>query len=101
MGDAGASSPVKDRAAMDGDATFQVKLVQPVHVLILYGTAVATEDGAVHFLDDIYGQDRRLEALLGLEPVMRRPAGSPVANAPRVDVYEVAAGVIAHATAAE
>jgi murein L,D-transpeptidase YcbB/YkuD len=44
-----------------------------VHVLILYGTAVATEDGAVHFLDDIYGQDRRLEALLGLKPVVAHP----------------------------
>lgn len=62
----------KIRAAMAGEATFQVRLAQPVHVLILYGTAVATEDGTVHFLDDIYGQDRRLEALLGLEPVVTR-----------------------------
>ncbi|HEV2229332.1 MAG TPA: L,D-transpeptidase family protein [Steroidobacteraceae bacterium] len=65
--------PEKIRAAMDGDLTFQVKLAQPVHVLILYGTAVATEDGALHFFDDIYGQDRRLEALLGLKPVATRP----------------------------
>jgi len=63
----------KVRAAMDGDATFQVRLARPVHVLILYGTAIATEDGAVHFVDDIYGQDRRLEALLGLRPVGTRP----------------------------
>ena len=62
-------TPEKIRAAMEGDSTFQVRLAQPVHVLILYGTAVATEDGAVHFFDDIYGQDRRLESLLGLEPV--------------------------------
>jgi murein L,D-transpeptidase YcbB/YkuD len=59
----------KIRAAMEGDATFQVRLARPVHVLILYGTALATEDGAVHFFDDIYGQDRRLETLLGLRPV--------------------------------
>ena len=65
-------APDKIRAAMDGETTFQVKLAQPVHVLILYGTAVATEDGAVHFLDDIYGEDRRLEVLLGLEPVATR-----------------------------
>ena len=64
-------TPEKIRAAMEGDVTFQVKLAQPVHVLIVYGTAVATEDGAVHFFDDIYGQDRRLEALLGLQPVVR------------------------------
>ncbi len=66
-------TPEKIRAAMDDDSTFQVKLAQPVHVLILYGTAVATEDGAAHFFDDIYGQDRRLEALLGLKPVVARP----------------------------
>jgi L,D-transpeptidase YcbB len=71
-GTAGDWTPEKIRAAMDGDSTFQVKLAQPVHVLILYGTAVATEDRAVHFFDDIYGQDRRLEALLGLEPVVTR-----------------------------
>jgi murein L,D-transpeptidase YcbB/YkuD len=65
-------TPDKIRAAMDGDTTFQVRLIQRVHVLILYGTAVATEDGAVHFFDDIYGQDRRLEALLGLRPVVTR-----------------------------
>lgn len=65
-------TPEKIRAAMDGEATFQVKLAQPVHVLILYGTAIATEDGAVHFFDDLYGQDRRLEALLGLNPVATR-----------------------------
>jgi murein L,D-transpeptidase YcbB/YkuD len=57
------------RAAMNGDRTFRVKLTQPVHVLILYGTAVATEDGAVHFFDDIYGYDRRLERLLSLPPI--------------------------------
>ena len=72
-GTAGDWTPEKIRAAMNGDATFHVSLAQPVHVLILYGTAVATEDGAVHFFEDIYGQDRRLEALLGLAPVARRP----------------------------
>ena len=68
-GTAGDWTPEKILAAMEGDSTFQVKLAQPVHVLILYGTAVASEDGAVHFFDDIYRQDRRLEALLGLGPV--------------------------------
>jgi L,D-transpeptidase YcbB len=63
----------KVRAAMDDGATSRVNLAHPVHVLILYGTAIATEDGAVHFVEDIYGQDRRLETLLGLAPVMARP----------------------------
>lgn len=57
------------RAAMQGPATLRVPLARPVHVLILYGTAVASEDGAVHFFDDIYGEDRRLEALLRLRPI--------------------------------
>lgn len=72
-GTAGEWTPEKVRAAMNGDATLRVTLAQPVHVLILYGTAVATEDGAVHFFDDIYAQDRRLETLLGLKPVATRP----------------------------
>ena len=72
-GTAGDWTPQRIRAAMEGDAPLQVKLARPVHVLILYGTAVATEDGAVHFFDDLYGQDRRLEALLGLRPVVARP----------------------------
>jgi L,D-transpeptidase YcbB len=56
-------------SAMHGEQTFKVALAQPVQVLILYGTAIATEDGAVHFFEDIYGYDRRLERLLGLTPV--------------------------------
>jgi murein L,D-transpeptidase YcbB/YkuD len=30
----------------------------------VYGTALATEDGRILFLDDIYGLDRRLAELL-------------------------------------
>ena len=55
----------KIRSAMDGKSTLKVPLSKPVHVLILYGTAVATEDGAVRFFEDIYGYDRQLEGLLG------------------------------------
>ncbi|HEV2284396.1 MAG TPA: L,D-transpeptidase family protein, partial [Steroidobacteraceae bacterium] len=73
QGTAGDWTADKVRAAMDGGATFRVSLAKPVHVLILYGTAVATEDGAVHFVEDIYGQDRRLETLLRLAPVTARP----------------------------
>jgi murein L,D-transpeptidase YcbB/YkuD len=43
-----------------------VRLAHPIPVLILYGTALATEDGRILFFDDIYGHDRRLAALLGL-----------------------------------
>ena len=40
-----------------------------IRVMILYGTVLAKEDGEVLFFDDLYGQDRRLEQLLGLAPV--------------------------------
>ena len=42
----------------------QVNLATKIPVLILYVTAVAEEDGTVHFFDDIYGHDQRLNAAL-------------------------------------
>jgi murein L,D-transpeptidase YcbB/YkuD len=51
------------RAAMsDGDPT-TLRLAEPIPVLIAYGTAMVRE-GRVHFYDDIYGHDRRLDAAL-------------------------------------
>jgi L,D-transpeptidase YcbB len=51
--------------AMDsGRDNRQVNLAVKVPVLILYVTAVAEEDGTVHFFDDIYGHDKRLDAVL-------------------------------------
>jgi murein L,D-transpeptidase YcbB/YkuD len=51
-------------AAMNGADTFRVNLKTPIRVLILYATALATEDGGILFFDDIYGHDRRLAELL-------------------------------------
>ncbi len=51
-------------AAMNGDRTMRVELPTPIPVMILYGTAEATEAGPMLFFDDIYGHDRRLAALL-------------------------------------
>jgi murein L,D-transpeptidase YcbB/YkuD len=59
-------SAEKVREAMDGEVTQHVRLAHPIPVLILYGTALATEDGKMFFFDDIYGHDRQLAALLGL-----------------------------------
>jgi L,D-transpeptidase YcbB len=57
------------QAAMDsGKDNRQVNLATQVPVLLLYVTAVAEEDGTVHFFDDIYGHDRRLEAVLAKGP---------------------------------
>ncbi len=58
----------KIQAAMNGTTTQRVNLARPIRVMILYGTVLATESGDVMFFDDIYGGDRRLEALLGLAP---------------------------------
>jgi len=57
------------QTAMDsGRDNRQVNLTVKVPVLILYVTAVAEEDGTVHFFDDIYGHDKRLNALLAKGP---------------------------------
>ena len=50
--------------AMNGDKTFRVNLTKPIPVLILYGTAIVTEAGEIHFVDDIYGLDSVLERVL-------------------------------------
>jgi murein L,D-transpeptidase YcbB/YkuD len=52
------------RAAMNGTTTQQVNLARPIPVLIVYATVIVTEDGVVHFYDDIYGHDAALEKVL-------------------------------------
>jgi L,D-transpeptidase YcbB len=51
-------------AAMNGSQTQQVNLVHPIPVLIVYATVIVSEDGAVHFYDDLYGHDADLEKTL-------------------------------------
>jgi murein L,D-transpeptidase YcbB/YkuD len=58
-------SRAKIMEATASNTSVKVALAQPLQVLILYGTAIATEDGAVHFFEDIYGHDSRLSELLG------------------------------------
>ena len=57
-------TPDRIRAAMNGTTTQQVNLTHPIPVLILYGTVIVLEDGAVHFYDDIYGHDAALDKVL-------------------------------------
>jgi murein L,D-transpeptidase YcbB/YkuD len=52
------------RAAMNGSPNQQVNLTHPIPVLIVYATVIITEDGLVHFYDDIYGHDTTLEKVL-------------------------------------
>lgn len=57
-------TPARIEAAMNGDKTEQVSLTHPIPVLILYATVIVSEDGVVHFYDDIYGHDAALERAL-------------------------------------
>ncbi|MBL0170582.1 MAG: L,D-transpeptidase family protein [Gemmatimonadaceae bacterium] len=52
--------------AMQHTAPRVVELRTRVPVYVLYGTAVAREDGTVMFYDDIYGLDRSLSRLLAV-----------------------------------
>jgi murein L,D-transpeptidase YcbB/YkuD len=52
------------RAAMNGSTTQQVNLAHPIPVLIVYATVIVTQDGIVHFYDDICGHDAALEKVL-------------------------------------
>lgn len=61
------------RAATFGDETIRVSLRKPIPVLIVYGTAVVMENGEVHFLDDIYGQDAVLEHALAVRYLDPQP----------------------------
>jgi L,D-transpeptidase YcbB len=67
---AGDWDDVKITAAMHASRPLRVELKEPIRVMILYGTALATEAGETDFFEDIYGHDRKLETLLGLSPVV-------------------------------
>ncbi len=51
-------------AMQSGPDDVTVKLVRPVPVFIVYATALAYENGEVHFYDDIYGHDADLAQAL-------------------------------------
>jgi murein L,D-transpeptidase YcbB/YkuD len=57
-------TPETIRTAMNAEEPRQVNLKVPIPVMIVYATAVATEDGRVEFYDDIYGHDAELEEML-------------------------------------
>lgn len=52
------------QAAMDGRDPLRVNLPTPIPVLVLYGTALVDENNEVHFFEDVYGQDGKLERAL-------------------------------------
>lgn len=62
-------------AAMHASESSRVRLATPIPVMILYGTALATEAGPVRFFDDIYGHDAKLARLLHLDPIVTGRSG--------------------------
>jgi len=65
-------------AAMNGTGSMTVTLKNRIRVFIVYGTALALEDGRILFFDDIYGHDQRLEAALN----SRRPRPAAAQSRP-------------------
>jgi murein L,D-transpeptidase YcbB/YkuD len=52
-------------AAMQGENNRRVNLTAPIQVIIFYTTAaVVPEDGSLHFAEDVYGHDARLDKVL-------------------------------------
>jgi len=65
-------------AATMGDQTVHVKLPRPIQVILFYTTAaMMPEDGAVHFAEDIYHHDVRLDrALDSVHHLRTRPVST-------------------------
>ncbi len=51
-------------AMKDGPDNVQVNLVRPIPILIVYASAIVTEEGEPRFYEDIYGLDAELEKVL-------------------------------------
>jgi murein L,D-transpeptidase YcbB/YkuD len=66
-------TPERIEAAMKGERPTQVNLMRKLRVMIFYDTAYVDSKGVVHFADDYYGHDARLEkALAGGYPYPRK-----------------------------
>jgi hypothetical protein len=97
------------RATTNGTPNQQVNLAHPMPVLILFGSVILTEDGIVHFYDDIYGHDAAPEKALA--KVFRtgliasdeagRAVETPLANATYVQVDEVRMRIVAYTAASQ
>ncbi len=78
----------------------QVRLANPIPVLIVYATAVVVDSGEVHFFGDIYKQDARLEQLLASR-YLHRSRRLPAPHAAHVHMNEIGGRVITHTAAAK
>jgi murein L,D-transpeptidase YcbB/YkuD len=51
-----------------GPDNHQVNLKKPIPIVIFYVTALAAEDGHIHFFEDLYGYDQKLQEVLSKGP---------------------------------
>jgi murein L,D-transpeptidase YcbB/YkuD len=68
---------------MNGTDTVTVTLPRPIPVLIVYGTAVIVQNGDVHFFDDIYALDAKLDQELA-KAYTEAPAPTSGGRGPRL-----------------
>ncbi|MBI4819712.1 MAG: hypothetical protein HY791_25790 [Deltaproteobacteria bacterium] len=52
------------QSALESKRELEVHVEQPIPVILAYTTAVARFDGTIHFFEDIYRHDQRLERAL-------------------------------------
>ena len=57
-------TPDRIQETINAPGQLRVNLAKPIPVLVLYSTTVAEENGEVRFVEDIYGQDAKLERAL-------------------------------------
>jgi murein L,D-transpeptidase YcbB/YkuD len=55
-------------AMTSGPDNRQINLKTPLPIVIFYVTAIAAEDGHIHFFDDLYGYDQKLQQVLSKGP---------------------------------
>jgi murein L,D-transpeptidase YcbB/YkuD len=66
--------------AMQADEPTIVHLSRTIPVVIFYTTVVASSDGVVRFLPDVYGHDVRLERALRAAQASAMPANASEAR---------------------
>jgi murein L,D-transpeptidase YcbB/YkuD len=55
-------------AMANGPDNRQINLRNPIPIVIFYLTAIAAEDGHIHFFDDLYNYDQKLQQVLSKGP---------------------------------
>jgi murein L,D-transpeptidase YcbB/YkuD len=55
-------------AMTTGADNYTVSLKTPIPIVIFYVTAIAAEDGHIHFFNDLYGYDQKLQQVLAKGP---------------------------------